>query len=282
MTTQNKEIYKTRLRDNKFAARSRTQLWSEIPSPHNPYLAETCYCHGYNLIDLLRKRGFVEVLYLLFQGELPDKEQSQILESLMIGLINPGPRHPATRAAINTGIGKTDTAHILPIGLITLGGTHLGGNEVAASMRFLNKSSRKDPVETAKDLLNNTTCRPEGDWHCAPGFGTRFNGIDPLPKQIASAISRLPGCGKILQWANNFAICLEEEAGCGWLSTGVAAAVFSDLGFHPRAGAGLFQLINAPGLLAHGLEMANKPINAMPFIDNDHYVIKPKKRDESD
>jgi citrate synthase len=59
----------------------------------------------------------------------------------------------------------------------------------------------------------------------------------------------------------------------GWLSTGVAAAAFCDLGFHPRVGAGLYQLLCAPGLLAHGFELANKPITAMPFLDEEHYVI---------
>ena len=59
----------------------------------------------------------------------------------------------------------------------------------------------------------------------------------------------------------------------GWLSVGVAAAVFADLGFHPRYGAGLFQLLSAPGLLAHGMEQANKPITAMPFVSDNAYVI---------
>lgn len=278
MKRDNKELYKTRLRDNQFAARVRTQLWVETPSLDNPYVAEQCRCHGYELFELIEKRSFIDVLYLLFQGELPSKAQAGILETLMIGLINPGPRHPATRAAMSTGIGKTDASHILPIAQLTLGGPYLGGKEVVTSMQFLNKNCRMEPMEVVNNLIDSTPQPAEGDWHIAPGFGTRFGGLDLISKRLAITIARMPGCGKILKWSTDYANLLEEKTRCSWLSTGLTAAVLSDLGFHPKTGAGLFQLINAPGLLAHGLEMSNKPINAMPFIDNEHYFIDPKSQ----
>jgi citrate synthase len=276
MKRTDKDFYKASLRDNQFASRITTRIWSEVPSPDNPYVSEQSRCHGYELFELIKKRSFVDVLFLLFQGELPEKSQSDLLEALFIGLINPGPRHPATRAAMYTGIGKTDTAHILPISLLTLGSPYLGGNEVAASMRFLNKHYRKAPEEVVREITKYTTHSHEGDFHIAPGFGTRFNSIDVISTELARHLSLLPGSGTILQWSSKFAQLLEDQYSCGWLSTGVAAAVLSELGFHPRTGAGLFQLMNAPGLLAHGLEMSNKSITAMPFIDNEHYIIESK------
>ena len=60
----------------------------------------------------------------------------------------------------------------------------------------------------------------------------------------------------------------------GWLATGVVAAVLTDLGFPPRAAAGIYQIISAPGLLAHGVELANKPLTAMPFISDEDYIIE--------
>ena len=60
----------------------------------------------------------------------------------------------------------------------------------------------------------------------------------------------------------------------GWLTTGVAAAVLTDLEFQPRLGAGIFQLLCAPGLLAHGVEMYGKPITAMPFPTDKDYIIE--------
>ena len=261
-----------RRRDEVHARRTATGIWEEQPLPENPYLAAACRCHGYDLMQLVQKRGYVEVLYLLFRGELPSPAQTQLLEALMIGLINLGPRHPATRAAMNAAVSRTNTGHLLPIALSVLNGAHLGGGEVVAAMRFFLAHNQMEPRAVAAELLRQTQPPSEGDWHLAPGFGSRFGGIDPLPGQLAAYLSQLPGAGPALLWGSGFAAALASQAQ-GWLSPGVAAAVFTDLGMPPRAGAGLFQLLSGPGLLAHGLELADKPLTAMPFLDSDHYLI---------
>lgn len=259
-----------------YATRTVTRIWQEIPMPDNPYLAENCRCFGYDIMDLAKKSSYVDVLFLLFTGELPDEQQAQLLETLMIGFINPGPRHPATRAAMNAGVGKTKTSHILPIALSVLSGTHLGGEEVEQCMRFLSKNIKQNPQETAEGYAP----RPhsdEGDFHIVPGFGARFGGVDPLPGKIATHLQTLPGAGSAIQWGAEFVDILTPQ-GMGWLDTGVVAATLCDLGFHPRNGAGIYQLLRAPGLLAHGMELANKPITAMPFLDEEHYLIAPQAR----
>ena len=93
-----------------------------------------------------------------------------------------------------------------------------------------------------------------------------------MPQKIAAELLEQKAASKGLRWGAEFAEKLWSY-GCGWLTTGVAAAALLDLGFHPRAGSGMYQLLSAPGLLAHGLEFANKPITAMPFIDEEHYFI---------
>jgi len=263
-------------RDVKFVSRTVTRLWNEEPTTDNPYLAEKCRCHGYDILELARHRSFVEVLFLLLGGELPTKEQAGLLETLMVAFINPGPRHPATRAAMNTGVGKSKTVHILPIGLSVLGGAHLGGEETETAMRFIRKHQHADPKVLAEKFLAENKRPADGDWHIVPGFGSRFGGIDPMPDKVALLLEECPACGDGIKWGNVFSEAL-KSSGMGWLAPGVAAAVFCDLGFHPRVAGGLFQLISAPGILAHGLEMANKPINAMPFLDEENYIIDKNK-----
>ena len=260
-------------RDMEFAARTVTRIWDEKSSPGNPYLAEQCRCHGYDILELAQHCTFVEVVFLLYSGELPTREQARLLETLMIALINPGPRHPATRAAMNTGVGKSRPVHILPIGLSVMGGAHLGGEETEAAMRFIRKNQDAEPRAVAEKLLAEEARPDDGDWHIIAGFGSRFGGIDPMSAKLARLLEESQDCGAAIRWGNLFCEAL-EAAGLGWLAPGVAAAVFCDLGFHPRYGGGLFQLISAPGILAHGLEMANKPINAMPFLDEERYIIE--------
>lgn len=262
-------------RQIEFARRTATRITEELPSRDNPYLATNSRLYGYDLLELAQKRSFVDVVFLLLSGEIPTPDQSRLLETLMVSFINPGPRHPATRAAMNAGVGRTFNTHILPIGLSVLGGVHLGCGEVTEAMRFFRSQRKSKPEELVATLLDENEPPPAGDWHIAPGFGSRFGGIDPLPEQIANLLCSLSGNGPSLRWGEGFARALAPY-GLGWLSPGVCAAVFCDLGLHPRVGAGLFQILSAPGILAHGLELANKPMTAMPFLDAEHYLIAPE------
>ena len=257
-----------RSRNEPFTSRTATRIWAEHPSEDNPYIAAKVFCHGYNLIELMEKRSFVDVFYLLFRGELPHRNEAQLLQSLMIALINPGPRHPAVRAAMNVGVGKTDPVHLLPIATAVLGGAHRGGGEIEAAMRFLRKHQHDAPTAVAQTILQS---RPSADH--STGFGEHFGGVDLMAKTIVQQLLTLPAAGEILRWGDRLAEELEPH-GLGWLTTGIAAAVFADLGFHPRAGGCLYQLLGAPGLVAHGLELANKPITAMPFVSDEDYVIE--------
>ena len=269
MTMKEHQREKVRSRNESFVDKTATRIWGETPSDENPYIAKSALCHGYDLYELMQQCTFVEVFYLLFRGELPTPHEAKLLETLMVAFINPGPRHPATRAAMNAGVGKTLSTHVLPIALTVMGGDFLGGGDIEPAMRFVRKNQNKDPRVCANTALEN----PMADNRIAPGFGRYFGGVHIMSHEIAHRLLALPGAGKCLQWAQHFTEAV-RESGYGWLPTGLAAAVFADLGFQPKAGAALFQLISAPGLAAHGIELANKPITAMPYVKDEDYVIE--------
>lgn len=263
---------KVQSRNEPFSKRAATRIWSEQASGDNPYIASSALCHGYDLFELMEKRSFVDVFYLLFRGELPSASQAALLQTLMIALINPGPRHPATRAAMNVGVGKTNPLHILPIASAVLGGEHEGGGEIERAMRFLRKYQKSNPADSLF-LTDEEDTEDSGPASITPGFGKHHGGIDLLAAGIAESLLKLDAAGDALKWGAQLAQRLEPD-GSGWLITGVAAAVFADLGFQPKVGGTLFQLLGAPGLVAHGLEVANKPITAMPYVSDDNYVIE--------
>jgi citrate synthase len=272
--TQDNKPEKVRSRNEPFVQRTATKIWQEQPSTDNPYIAASALCHGYDLFELMEKRSFVDVFYLLFRGELPSAPDAKLLQQLMIALINPGPRHPATRAAMNVGVGKTEPLHILPIASAILGGSYMGGGEIEDAMRFLRKQQTTNAEDFFRSLNKESSAATgENAERQTPGFGTRSGGIETMAVEIAQRLASLEGAGPALHWGCAFSTQLQTQ-GQGWLLTGVAAAVFADLGFQPRAGGCLFQLLGAPGLVAHGLELANKPITAMPFVRDENYVIE--------
>ena len=135
-------------------------------------------------------------------------------------------------------------------------------------MHFLRQNRKKQANEYAQDLLTQLI---ENE-RIAPGFGQCFGGTDLITDNIAKHLLNLEGAGPTLNWGHQFAQSIHHRE-LGWLPTGLAAAVFTDLGFQPKAGATLFQLISSPGLAAHGLELANKPFTAMPYVHDKDYVI---------
>lgn len=264
---------KVESRREPFVSRTATRLWAELPSDTNPYIPAQALCHGYELFELMEKRRFVDVFYLLFRGELPTPAQAELLEQLMIALINPGPRHPATRAAMNAAVGKTDPVHILPIALGVMGGRQRGAGAIEDAMRFLVRARQQSPLELAAQLDSPAPDSEPGWWQPYAGFGQYFGGVELMAQGLAKRLAALEGAGDALHWGEALASALAAR-GMGWLMTGVAAAVLLDLGFQPRAGGSLYQLMTAPGLAAQGLELANKPITAMPFVKDEDYVVE--------
>lgn len=253
----------------------KTAIWQETATTNNPYLTESCRCYGYDLFELMGKCHYSEVLYLLFRGDLPNQHEADLLEQLQIAIITPGVRHPAVQASMSAATSRSDATNILPIGLSLLGGEHLGGAEVEQSMRFLKKKCNKSIEEIMIQQVIPTTANDDtkGDIHPVPGFGSRYGGIDPMASAIAEQLCKSPGAGDYLKWSTTLVNELIPH-NIAWLIPGVVAATLLDLGFHPRMGAGVYQLLSAPGLLAHAWEYDDKPFNSLPFPDDRQYYIE--------
>ena len=256
-------------RSDAFVDKTETKIWCETPAEDNPYNAGKVACYGYDLHQLAQRRSFSDMLYLLLRGDLPDAEQAAQLDALLILFANPGPRHHATRGAMMAAVSKTNLGHVLPVAL-----SILSASDVEDAIRFLRKNVSKPAVQVAEEIINQLDDdNSDGDRIIAPGFGSSYGSVDPLPQSHADFLCQLAGDKRCLHWGQEFAKSI-QSLNMGWLATGVIAAVLADLGFKPQAGRGLYQLICAPGILAHGVEMAPKPITAMPFIADENYVVE--------
>lgn len=257
-------------RNTPFPERVRTRIWQEEPDGDNPWLARGARCHGYAHAELVRATGFADTIFLLLRGELPDPRQRQLMDRLLVSFCNPGPRHAATRAAMNAAASGTREASIGAIALALLGGEHLGSAEVEQAAAFLVARRREDPRALAGTLLAAESPAGEGDRRPAPGFGTLHGSIDPYTATLALPLIELAAADGPLAWASTLAASL-APGGCGWLQPGLAAAGALELGFGPRAAGALYQIASLPGLLAHALEVAGKGITAMPFVPDARY-----------
>jgi len=257
-----------------FAKKISTKICYEKPCKDNPFVAEESYLYGYDVLGLIENYSYIEVVYLLFCGELPSEEKLQLFNALAVGLINPGPRHPASRAAMTAAISKSAPENILPIGVLALSGEHVGAIDVYRSAKFLESKVDCSPGEVAK-LLHDCLLESEDKEGRVPGFGVRFGSVDPLAGRLASFLADLPAAGRFLSWGRDFVSFFDSNS-MGWLMTGVAAAALLDLGFSRRSTSGVFQLLSAPGVLAYGVEQSFKNVTEMPFVEDECYEYKRK------
>ena len=268
-------------RHTQFAQRISTRIWQELTDADNPWLATDARCHGYAHSEMVAQLDYPQTLFLLLRGELPDAQQHALLDRFLVAFCNPGPRHGATRAAMNAAASGTRSQHLGAIGLALLGGEHLGSVEVEQAASFLARHRDSDPAVVATTrLAAEEPAENIADRRVAAGFGTLFGGIDPQAAKLAALLRAAPGHWPALEWGEGFAAAL-RDAGCGWLAPGVAAAACVDLGFAPRAAGALYQIASLPGLLAHGLEMSRQGLQAMPFVPDENYEFLDPRADET-
>lgn len=255
-------------RGDVFATKIETKITYEESPEHNPYHVNKQLIHGYDHLDLLDNCNFADVIYLLLRGNLPSEKESNLFNKLAIALINPGPRHPATQASITAGVGKSDTVNILPISLGIYGGTFDGAGNIELTMRFLRKAAKKPVTDYKNDALSKKI----------PSITKHYGDADIYSNILLDKLKPYAQEGKIYSWLYQLQALIYPE-NIGVTKSSIAAAIFADLGFQPRQGSALMQLLAAPGLLAHGLEFSNKPVTAMLFEPDETYQIETKNNE---
>ena len=267
-----------------YASAASTGICFEQPSKNNPYLADKMFLAGYDIEQLVQKRSYVDTLYLLFKGELPTPQQARLLESLMMALINAGPRDAAVKAAMTAGVSKTKTEHILPIGLSVLGGENNGAQTVASAYQFIEKNLAKQPKALVNEISH--VIHQSDNKHLAeklstlcPGFIQSYGEIDPICERLSTQLFSLQVQSPVFKWVKRLLAAL-KPLNIGISPVGLAASTFLELKLGARESIGLFQLLRAPGILAHGVEQTHKPVTAIPMLPDEQYQFSLKEENQ--
>jgi citrate synthase len=244
-----------------------TRIWLEEPEPDNPFATRAAYCHGYDVFgEMLGRARWVEMLYLLFRGDTPTRVQADLLEALAVALANQGPRHPAVHAAMCGGTGGSTSASILMAALAVGAGQFSGAREVYLAVEVWIDCGTD--LDAWRERLTAPATETVPIWPTlehVPGF-------DPHGVSAATTVIQTLAClaninpGSRLTWLTENQRALEAIAKCPLALTGVAAAVFADLGFTPDQAEMLHLLLCLPGAAAHALEQREYGHKKFPFF----------------
>lgn len=237
-----------------------TRIWDETPDPRSPFLGQNVRLFGYDYYgDLLGQARWVEMLWLLFTGEAPSRDQAELLERLAVALANPGPRDPSVHAAMCGGIGGSRPAAQLMAALAVASGDHGGAGELQRAMLAW-QACDEDFASLPEALAVRADA--DGIW---PGFSplARHTGTPVL--RCLDTLSQQPLAHR-LRHLRDTEVALCATATRGLSLTGIAAAALSDLGLSVVHGEALFLLLRLPGALAHGIEQSGKAHKQFPFF----------------
>jgi len=215
---------------------------------------------GYPIEELIGNVRFPEMVWLLLRGELPERAQSELLEAAMVASVDHGPHAPSiavSRMAVTCGLPVNGA---MASAINVLDDIHGGAGQQCMELYreiAAEASDEADPARAVDAAMQR--------WRAAgtkffPGFGHRFHPLDPRTPRLLALVDAAQGAGVV---SGRFArIGRAVEAALGKDKArpvpmnidGVSAVIYSELGFEPELGRGIFILARAVGILAHAWE----------------------------
>jgi citrate synthase len=212
---------------------------------------------GYPIQELIGEIGFVEMIWLMVRGDLPAPAQARLLEAALVSSVDHGPHAPSiaiAQMAATCGIGLNNA---MASAINVLGDVHGGAGQDCMRLYELVRTELGTGSElpAAADAALARFVADHGK--IVPGFGHRFHPVDPRAAPLLAMVERAAAEGAVA--GGYVAIGREVEAAIRRRTgksipmniDGATAVIFSELGFAPEMGRGLFILSRSVGILAH-------------------------------
>lgn len=230
---------------------------------------------GYSQQDLMGTVPFSDVVFLLFDGDLPSKAEATIFSAILTSCIDHSVTPPSALSTRATTSGGASLPSAVASGLIAVGDHHGGAMlefqklqtsivEGAASATAIDERARDAVVEY----------REAGDR--IPGLGHRYHETDPRAERIFGLLEENDKTGPYYEAYEAIKKHLAEETGAELNANvdGAIAVALGELGFDYELAQAIFVVGRAAGLAAHAYEeqTREKPMRKMgPTLEDVEY-----------
>lgn len=215
---------------------------------------------GYPIEELIGNVRFPEMVWLLLRGELPERAQSDLLEAAMVASIDHGPHAPSiavSRMAVTCGLPVNGA---MASAINVLDDIHGGAGQQCMELYreiAAEANDEADPARAVDAVMQR--------WRAAgskffPGFGHRFHPLDPRTPRLLALVDAAQAARVVSGRFARIGRAVEAALGKGKSRPvpmnidGVSAVIYSELGFEPELGRGVFILARSVGILAHAWE----------------------------
>ena len=244
---------------------------------------------GYPIQELIGALSFAQMVWLMLRGEVPESAQAKLLEAALVAAVDHGPQAPSiaiSRMAVTCGLPINGA---MASAINALDDIHGGAGQQCMEL-YQSIAQRVDTgtnEEEAVELELDRFIAERGK--IVAGFGHRFHRIDPRAVKLLDLVRRAQSDGIVSGRFARIGTLIEQSlqrrkgSRIPMNIDGATAVIYSELGFAPPLGRGLFVLSRSVGILAHAWEQTQQggrikgpmPPN-IPF----QYVGSPPRRFE--
>ncbi len=202
---------------------------------------------GYDLADLMKKKTFVETIFLLLKGELPNAAEAAMLDALFTAAIDHGPGTASSQTARIVASAKNSMHTSVAAGILAMGQRH--GSAIEGAAKFFQENKDTEDVLALAKTLKEQKIRVAGYGHAVLSHDERSESLFSIAKEQGVY-------GKHCEFAENFHKALNEISSKTLPINidGSMGAILSDMGFNPDMMKGFFMIARVPGLVAQVYE----------------------------
>ena len=219
---------------------------------------------GYPIEELIGRLSFPDMVWLMLRGEVPEPAQSRLFEAALVAAVDHGPHAPSiaiARMAVTCGLPLNGA---IASAVNVLDDVHGGAGEQC--MELLRDVDAAAGQRDADDAVVGAAL---DRWIAAhgkivPGFGHRWHGIDPRAVRLLELVDEAAAAGVVGGRFARHGRAIERLLASGKRSPipmnidGATAVLYSELGFPPPLGRGVFILSRSVGILAHAWEQSQQ------------------------
>ena len=213
---------------------------------------------GYPIQELIGTLRFPEMIWLMLRGEVPEPAQSRLLEAALVAAVDHGPHAPSiaiARMAVTCGLPLNGA---MASAINALDDVHGGAGQQCMEL-FAAVAAAAGDAEASEGVIAAELERyAAAHGKVIPGFGHRWHGVDPRAVRLLALVREAEQAGvvrgRFARIAEGIERRLTAQKGGRPIPMnidGATAVIYSELGFAPALGRGIFILSRSVGILAH-------------------------------
>jgi len=219
---------------------------------------------GYPIQELIGALTFPQMIWLMVRGDLPSPEHARLLEATLVAAVDHGPHAPSiaiSRMAITCGLPLNGA---MASAINALDDIHGGAGQGCMELFRTISTSVGDRDATPDEIEAGVDAYIAAHGKIIPGFGHRWHGVDPRAQRLMKLVDAARSAGTISGRFARMGIAVEsllqrrKGSPIPMNIDGATAVIYSELGFEPALGRGLFILSRSVGILAHAWEQSQQ------------------------